>query len=180
MLLSLLLFVVAPVHGLNLRKLDESTVPGPTGEKCSPCYCPPPPAPSKYDLYITGPPGEVYPVDKDVNAASRHAVSLQVLIGCGLIGLVLPKAIAATVPSEISSRVWITRQVPFVPVKPPPPKCHVSLLLENVKSKKTGQPSDFLSVDKSALITDVSDVVWYSSEINFGFTKLKTQSHQHP
>ncbi|KAH8500651.1 hypothetical protein H0E87_015762 [Populus deltoides] len=140
MLLSLLLFVVAPVHGLNLRKLDETAVPGPTEEKCSPCNpsppppslppvvypsppppsppppspvlypppppapvlppptpkkppsgynCPPPPAPSNYDLYITGPPGELYPVDKDVNAASRHAVSLQVLIGCGLIGLLV-------------------------------------------------------------------------------------------
>jgi hypothetical protein len=31
----------------------------------------------------------LYPVDKDVNAASRHAVSLQVLIGCGLIGLLV-------------------------------------------------------------------------------------------
>ncbi|KAJ6726267.1 LEUCINE-RICH REPEAT EXTENSIN-LIKE PROTEIN 2 [Salix purpurea] len=140
MLLSLFLYAVAPVQGLNSRKLDDTTVPGQNGVKCSPCnptppppsppppviypsppppeiyppppppqviypsppktpkkppssnYCPPPPSPpspSTSSLYITGPPGEVYPIDSGVNGASRHAVSLQVLIGCGLIGLVV-------------------------------------------------------------------------------------------
>ncbi|KAF9677417.1 hypothetical protein SADUNF_Sadunf08G0105500 [Salix dunnii] len=142
MLLSLFLYAVAPVHGLNLRKLDDTTAPGQTGVKCSPCnpsppppsppppviypsppppeiyppppppqliyppspptpkkppsgYCPPPPSPpspSIPSLYITGPPAEVYPVDNNViSDASRHVVSLQVLIGCGLIGLMVQK-----------------------------------------------------------------------------------------
>ncbi|KAI4313796.1 hypothetical protein L6164_026747 [Bauhinia variegata] len=89
------------VNGLNPRKLDETTVPtAPNGDgNCTPCsysspppppppaipppsspppspkkppssYCPPPP-PGPY-LYITGPPGNLYPVDENFNGASRH------------------------------------------------------------------------------------------------------------
>ncbi|CAK7326725.1 unnamed protein product [Dovyalis caffra] len=112
------------VHGLDSRKLDETPVPGPTEEKCSPCNpsppppsppppilcppppsppppvlppptpkkppsgsnCPPPPPPSSF-IYMTGPPGNLYPIDNSFGAASRPAVGLQVLIGCGLFGL---------------------------------------------------------------------------------------------
>ncbi|KAI4357672.1 hypothetical protein L6164_001606 [Bauhinia variegata] len=103
------------ISGLNPRKLDETTVPTtPTGdEKCSPCgystppppsppppaipppsppppspkktpssYCPPPP--SGY-LYITGPPGNLYPIDENFNGANRHsrsfAAALPALVG---------------------------------------------------------------------------------------------------
>ncbi|KAJ6721252.1 LEUCINE-RICH REPEAT EXTENSIN-LIKE PROTEIN 2 [Salix viminalis] len=121
MLLSIFLFVVAPVHGLDSRKLDDTTVPVPAGEKCTPCTqsppppsppppvlcpppppppvlppptpkkppsgdCPPPPPPPSF-IYVTGPPGNLYPIDNYFSAASRPAVGLQVLIGCGLLGL---------------------------------------------------------------------------------------------
>jgi len=119
MLLSMFLFVAAPVHGLDSRKLDETTVPAPTEEKCTPCnpsppppsppppvlcpppppppelppptpkkppsgYCPPPP-PAPSFIYVTGPPGNLYPIDNDFSAAGRPTVSLQVWIGCGIL-----------------------------------------------------------------------------------------------
>ncbi|XP_011038660.1 PREDICTED: formin-like protein 20 [Populus euphratica] len=119
MLLSMFLFVAAPVHGFDSRKLDESTVPAPTEEKCAPCnpsppppsppppvlcpppppppelppptpkkppsgYCPPPP-PAPSFIYVTGPPGNLYPIDTDFSAAGRPTVGLQVLIGCGIL-----------------------------------------------------------------------------------------------
>lgn len=114
----LLLITAAPAT--RSGKLDEttSTVPTPTDEKCKPCNpapppppkpvpCPPPPAlpppsppkkpPSNYCppppsfIYITGPPGNLYPVDNDFGSAAGRtaAVGLPVLIGCGLLGLLL-------------------------------------------------------------------------------------------
>ncbi|XP_062111076.1 sulfated surface glycoprotein 185-like [Humulus lupulus] len=106
------------VNGLDeSRKLDETpAVPtGSTDEKCTPCtqypsppppsppppspppspkkppspatpYCPPPP--SSF-LYITGPPGELYPIDPDFTNDAGKSISsfkarLPVLIGSGL------------------------------------------------------------------------------------------------
>ncbi|XP_031388786.1 formin-like protein 16 [Punica granatum] len=49
-------------------------------------YCPPPP-PSSY-IYITGPPGSLYPIDQDFNGAYQIVSSQFVfLIGIGLLGL---------------------------------------------------------------------------------------------
>ncbi|EEF36353.1 mulatexin [Ricinus communis] len=116
-LLVLIISCAAPTLGLDSRKLDETpTVPaGPTDEKCTPCNptpppppppspCPPPPAlpppspkkpPSSYCpppppsfIYITGPPGNLYPIDNDYSDAGR-VTGLPVLIGCGLFGLLL-------------------------------------------------------------------------------------------
>ncbi|KAJ4843393.1 hypothetical protein Tsubulata_013296 [Turnera subulata] len=48
--------------------------------------CPPPPS----FIYITGPPGNLYPVDNDFGGApGRKLMGLPVLIGCGLVGLLL-------------------------------------------------------------------------------------------
>lgn len=108
-----LLFVITtvsyPINAMESRKLDESTVPGDQGVKCTPScvqnpppppspsppppsppppsppvqppptpkkppsqYCPPPPpSPSSY-IYITGPPGNLYPIDQDFGGASRN------------------------------------------------------------------------------------------------------------
>ncbi|EXC04506.1 hypothetical protein L484_001671 [Morus notabilis] len=57
--------------------------PSPTGGQ----YCPPPPAPF---IYITGPPGELYPVDKDFyynGAAKSGPISLPILVASGLLGV---------------------------------------------------------------------------------------------
>ncbi|XWS69317.1 hypothetical protein CRYUN_Cryun04dG0168900 [Craigia yunnanensis] len=102
-------FVIAtvayPINGLESRKLDESTVPGDQGVKCTPSciqsppppsppppcppppsppalppptpkksptqYCPPPPSPPSF-TYITGPPGELYPIDQYFGGANRN------------------------------------------------------------------------------------------------------------
>ncbi|KAI8021840.1 hypothetical protein LOK49_LG03G00924 [Camellia lanceoleosa] len=49
--------------------------------------CPPPP-PSQF-IYITGPPGNLYPIDTYYGGAGRSfAVDLALLIGCGIVGLV--------------------------------------------------------------------------------------------
>ncbi|KAJ8769271.1 hypothetical protein K2173_002199 [Erythroxylum novogranatense] len=120
-LIFLIVAAVAPIHGLDTRKLDETAVPG-SGEKCAPCnpsppppsssppppppplcppppppvlpppppkklppsgYCPPPPASF---IYITGPPGELYPVDNDFSGAKRGCGLSPVLVVCGLLG----------------------------------------------------------------------------------------------
>ncbi|XVF43640.1 hypothetical protein PTKIN_Ptkin02bG0056600 [Pterospermum kingtungense] len=101
-------FIIAtfsyPINALEPRKLDESTVPGDQGVKCTPScvqsppppppspsppppsppvqppptpkkppsqYCPPPPSPTSF-IYITGPPGNLYPIDQDFGGASRN------------------------------------------------------------------------------------------------------------
>ncbi|KAK8483404.1 hypothetical protein V6N13_090502 [Hibiscus sabdariffa] len=103
--------VACPINGLESRKLDESTVPGDQGVKCTPsCIqsppppppspppaCPPPPAPKKPPtqycppppvppsppsyIYITGPPGNLYPIDENFGGADRNvAVGLLALV----------------------------------------------------------------------------------------------------
>ncbi|XAR72258.1 hypothetical protein NMG60_11018839 [Bertholletia excelsa] len=50
-------------------------------------YCPPPPCPPSSYIYITGPPGNLYPIDTYFSGSSRIvAVGLPVLIGFGLAG----------------------------------------------------------------------------------------------
>ncbi|KAE8710278.1 extensin-like [Hibiscus syriacus] len=105
-----------PINGLESRKLDESTVPGDQGVKCTPSciqsppppppspppacppppalppptpkkpptqYCPPPPVPPSPPsyIYITGPPGNLYPTDQSFGGADRNvAVGLLALV----------------------------------------------------------------------------------------------------
>ncbi|XVF02836.1 hypothetical protein REPUB_Repub04eG0208700 [Reevesia pubescens] len=107
-------FVIAtvayPVNGLESRKLDESTVPGDQGVKCTPSciqsppppsppppcppppalpppppkkpptqYCPPPPSPPSF-IYITSPPGNLYPIDENFGGGSLLQVGLLALV----------------------------------------------------------------------------------------------------
>ncbi|XP_015895468.3 leucine-rich repeat extensin-like protein 3 [Ziziphus jujuba] len=110
-----------PINGLDSRKLDEVPAPGgekcapctqypppspsppppspppppaspppspPSPKKPPTQYCPPPP--SSF-LYITGPPGNLYPVDGDFNGATKKnlVMGLPFLVGFGLLlGLV--------------------------------------------------------------------------------------------
>ncbi|KAF5442309.1 hypothetical protein F2P56_034979 [Juglans regia] len=65
--------------------------PPPSPKKPPTQYCPPPPAPPSSFLYITGPPGNLYPIDEDFNGAARDMVMrLPVLVGCGLMLGLLP------------------------------------------------------------------------------------------
>uniref|UniRef100_A0A1J3DWQ8 Uncharacterized protein n=1 Tax=Noccaea caerulescens TaxID=107243 RepID=A0A1J3DWQ8_NOCCA len=57
----------------------------PPPKKVSP-YCPPPPPPADL-LYITGPPGNLYPVDEQFGAAAGKSFTVVKL--SGLIGLVI-------------------------------------------------------------------------------------------
>ncbi|KAI4379108.1 hypothetical protein MLD38_005444 [Melastoma candidum] len=109
-------FVSSAVGVPEARKLDESTTPG-AGEKCIPCAqaspppppppvpCPPPPpppapkkppTPSIYNcppppstyIYITGPPGSLYPVDQYFNGAEKRlTLGWWLSTGVGLIGV---------------------------------------------------------------------------------------------
>ncbi|KAF5727659.1 leucine-rich repeat extensin-like protein 6 [Tripterygium wilfordii] len=126
--ISMIFLLISAINGSDSRKLDETGVPGPTGEKCEPCgqtsppppppvpsppppsppppssLCPPPPSqhppspkkpPSGYYpppppsyIYITGPPGNLYPIDNDFGGVDRNLkVGLSVFIGWGLLGL---------------------------------------------------------------------------------------------
>ncbi|KAK4762865.1 hypothetical protein SAY86_008633 [Trapa natans] len=65
--------------------------PPPPYRKKSPSeYCPPPPpSPSSY-IYITAPPGNLYPVVTYPDGASqRHGSGIMILIGFGLLALVV-------------------------------------------------------------------------------------------
>ncbi|KAG5010809.1 hypothetical protein AAZX31_07G199900 [Glycine max] len=107
------------VNGVESRKLDETPVPATNGteEKCGSCggttypsppppvlpppsppppspkkqppsqYCPPPP-PSSF-IYITGPPGNLYPVDENFSGAisHRHRRSFATMLLPLLVGL---------------------------------------------------------------------------------------------
>ncbi|GMY18541.1 leucine-rich repeat extensin-like protein 6 [Fagus crenata] len=70
--------------------LPPPDLPPPTPKKPSTKYCPPPPPPPapSSTIYITGPPGNLYPIDQDFNGGSRSLVPmLPVLVSCGLLGL---------------------------------------------------------------------------------------------
>ncbi|TKY59043.1 hypothetical protein E2542_SST16119 [Spatholobus suberectus] len=115
-LVLVLVCVTTSVNGVESRKLDETPVPATNGTdvKCGPCgtgypppppppaipppslpppspkkpyspYCPPPP--SSF-IYITGPPGNLYPVDENFSGSISHrhhrsfaAVLLPLLVG---------------------------------------------------------------------------------------------------
>lgn len=70
--------------------------PPPSPKKPPSSYCPPPPAtvttpppPSSY-IYITGPPGNLYPIDPYFNnGAGNLFVGLPVLVGFGLVALLV-------------------------------------------------------------------------------------------
>ncbi|KAK2434257.1 hypothetical protein QL285_019425 [Trifolium repens] len=111
MVLILVFFYIittSEVNNVESRKLDETNVPMTNGTdvKCTPCgdyspppppanpppsppppspkkpptqYCPPPPSPSY--IYITGPPGNLYPIDENFSGAIHgHHRSLAALL----------------------------------------------------------------------------------------------------
>ncbi|CAN0916187.1 hypothetical protein LINGRAHAP2_LOCUS29580 [Linum grandiflorum] len=54
--------------------------------------CPPPPSPpsSSSIIYITGPPGNLYPVDDDMSGSHRTSVqTAAVAIGCGIVAAIV-------------------------------------------------------------------------------------------
>ncbi|RVW16948.1 chitin-binding lectin 1 [Vitis vinifera] len=64
--------------------------PPPPPKKPRAPYCPPPPPPPASFLYVTGPPGTLYPIDQDYGGAGRNfMVGLPILAGCGLLNLLL-------------------------------------------------------------------------------------------
>ncbi|KAI9080460.1 hypothetical protein K1719_037574 [Acacia pycnantha] len=64
---------------------EYSSPPPPKKNPPSSQYCPPPPASL---LYVTGPPGNLYPVDEDFNGASRRSFAAALpLILAGLLTL---------------------------------------------------------------------------------------------
>ncbi|KAM7484644.1 hypothetical protein LguiA_000653 [Lonicera macranthoides] len=107
----LIVNILIPINGLNPRKLDEVAVPGSpnTDNKCgctgcnNQCQSPPPPPPKKKPtpskicpppppasslIYMSGPPGNLYPVDTFPSGTSRSfAAGLPLLMGCGLLGV---------------------------------------------------------------------------------------------
>ncbi|KAG7031461.1 hypothetical protein SDJN02_05501, partial [Cucurbita argyrosperma subsp. argyrosperma] len=96
---------VVLTHGfLSSKKLDESTggddprvkctpcthnppPPPPPPKKPSPAYCPPPPPPPSSFIYILGPPGNLYPIDRDFAGADRRRVVVE-LSAVALFGLI--------------------------------------------------------------------------------------------
>ncbi|GLT99895.1 hypothetical protein SLE2022_173010 [Rubroshorea leprosula] len=65
----------------------QPVLPPPTPKKPPTGYCPPPPSPPSF-TYISGPPGNLYPIDQEFSGASRSfAVGLLALVGAGLIVL---------------------------------------------------------------------------------------------
>ncbi|TYH31462.1 hypothetical protein ES288_A01G175400v1 [Gossypium darwinii] len=83
---------VYPINSLESRRLDDSTVPGDQGIKCTPSCIqnrksrqpnPPPPilpSPSSF-IYIPDSPGNVYSIDQNFGGANRN-------VAVGLLGLV--------------------------------------------------------------------------------------------
>ncbi|KAE8719645.1 extensin-like [Hibiscus syriacus] len=59
-------------------------LPPPTPKKPPTQYCPPPPAPQSF-IYITGPPGNLYPIDQTYGAASRKFEVGFLGLVCGLL-----------------------------------------------------------------------------------------------
>ncbi|WJX50554.1 hypothetical protein P8452_36840 [Trifolium repens] len=103
------IITTSEVTSVESRKLDEINVPMTNGTdvKCTPCgdyspppppanpppsppppspkkpptqYCPPPPSPSY--IYITGPPGNLYPIDENFSGTSHcgHHRSFAILL----------------------------------------------------------------------------------------------------
>ncbi|KAE8022839.1 hypothetical protein FH972_008608 [Carpinus fangiana] len=66
--------------------LPPPSPPPPSPKKSPPTkYCPPPP--SSF-IYLTGPPGNLYPIDQDFSGATQIPVNrLPVLVAGGLLGL---------------------------------------------------------------------------------------------
>ncbi|XVE85401.1 hypothetical protein DITRI_Ditri17bG0088200 [Diplodiscus trichospermus] len=59
-------------------------LPPPAPKKPPTQYCPPPPSPPSF-IYITGPPGNLYPIDQNFGGASRNLqVGLSALV-CGFL-----------------------------------------------------------------------------------------------
>ncbi|KAE9613627.1 hypothetical protein Lal_00016215 [Lupinus albus] len=110
-LILMLVYLIAPVNGIESRKLGENG----TDEKCTPCdgyssppppanpppspppspkkppsqYCPPPPS----FIYITGPPGgSLYPVEENFNGVGhrqhRNYAALLVPLFVGLLSMI--------------------------------------------------------------------------------------------
>lgn len=65
-------------------------LPPPSPKKQPPSTTPYGPPPPSSFVYITGPPGQLYPIDQDFNGASsgKSSVGLPVLLGLGLLGVV--------------------------------------------------------------------------------------------
>ncbi|KAL4612529.1 hypothetical protein ACB092_08G206700 [Castanea dentata] len=63
-------------------------LPPPTPKKPPTQECPPPPPPPASLVYVTGPPGTLYPIDENFNGGSQNSATvLPVLVSCGLLGL---------------------------------------------------------------------------------------------
>ncbi|KAF3967361.1 hypothetical protein CMV_008627 [Castanea mollissima] len=62
--------------------------PPPTPKKPPTQECPPPPSPPASLVYVTGPPGTLYPIDENFNGGSQNSATLlPVLVSYGLLGL---------------------------------------------------------------------------------------------
>ncbi|PIA63407.1 hypothetical protein AQUCO_00201031v1 [Aquilegia coerulea] len=111
--------IATPINCLNSEVKDENLVPGSDGSgiKCTACsscenpcgqhppppppsppppapttpskqYCPPPPSPPY--IYVTGPPGQLYPFDPYYSSgANGNGVQFAVVFGCSLLSLLV-------------------------------------------------------------------------------------------